>query len=192
VSTDDRLTLASISNCESADVIVGHDRWSSKAIARASDLNVGTCRIAGAPGAFVRRGARHPSGYWPARRLRRWVCRSQSSSPSRRGSLSSPGTSGGRVAPGTCPRISVLASARTAWRRSSARSLPGRRYLLGRHRRAELNRHHPEVVATLILVDAYVGWKRSLPEEEVRAGVEGVRHLSCCLDWHKGPAGRAR
>jgi pimeloyl-ACP methyl ester carboxylesterase len=82
------------------------------------------------------------------------------------------------------------------------RGLPG-----GAHRRArsraagiswgatvaqELYRHHPELVAILILVDAYVGWKGSLPEEEVRACVEGARHLWRCPDWHKGTAGRAR
>jgi hypothetical protein len=31
VSTDDRLTLASVSNCGSVDVMVRHDRWSSRA-----------------------------------------------------------------------------------------------------------------------------------------------------------------
>jgi pimeloyl-ACP methyl ester carboxylesterase len=41
----------------------------------------------------------------------------------------------------------------------------------------ELYRHHPELVATLILVDTYAGWKGSLPEEEVRARVEGVRQM---------------
>jgi pimeloyl-ACP methyl ester carboxylesterase len=39
----------------------------------------------------------------------------------------------------------------------------------------ELYRRHPALVATLILVDTYAGWKGSLPEEEVRARVEGVR-----------------
>ena len=39
----------------------------------------------------------------------------------------------------------------------------------------ELYRRHPELVATLIVVDTYAGWKGSLPEEEVRARVEGVR-----------------
>jgi pimeloyl-ACP methyl ester carboxylesterase len=34
----------------------------------------------------------------------------------------------------------------------------------------ELYRHHSELVATLILVDTYAGWKGSLPEEEVRTG----------------------
>ena len=41
----------------------------------------------------------------------------------------------------------------------------------------ELYRHHPELVATLILVDTYAGWKGSLPEEELRARVEGVRQI---------------
>jgi pimeloyl-ACP methyl ester carboxylesterase len=38
----------------------------------------------------------------------------------------------------------------------------------------ELYRHHPELVATLILVDTYAGWKGSLPEEEVNARVRLV------------------
>jgi pimeloyl-ACP methyl ester carboxylesterase len=41
----------------------------------------------------------------------------------------------------------------------------------------ELYRHHPELVATLILVDTYAGWKGSLSEEEVRARVEGARQM---------------
>jgi pimeloyl-ACP methyl ester carboxylesterase len=41
----------------------------------------------------------------------------------------------------------------------------------------ELYRHHPELVATLILVDTYAGWKGSLPEEEVRARVAGARAM---------------
>ena len=41
----------------------------------------------------------------------------------------------------------------------------------------ELYRHHPELVATLILVDTYAGWKGSLPDHEVRARVEGVRQI---------------
>lgn len=41
----------------------------------------------------------------------------------------------------------------------------------------ELYRHHPELVATLTLVDTYAGWKGSLPEDEVRARVEGVRRM---------------
>lgn len=38
----------------------------------------------------------------------------------------------------------------------------------------ELYRHRPELVATLILVDTYAGWKGSLPEGEVRARVDGM------------------
>ena len=41
----------------------------------------------------------------------------------------------------------------------------------------ELYRHHPELVATLILAGGYAGWKGSLPEEEVNARVEGVRQM---------------
>jgi pimeloyl-ACP methyl ester carboxylesterase len=39
----------------------------------------------------------------------------------------------------------------------------------------ELYRHHPGLVATLILVDTYAGWKGSLSPEEVRARVRGVQ-----------------
>jgi pimeloyl-ACP methyl ester carboxylesterase len=39
----------------------------------------------------------------------------------------------------------------------------------------ELYRHHPSLVATLILIDTYAGWKGSLPADEVRARVEGIR-----------------
>jgi pimeloyl-ACP methyl ester carboxylesterase len=41
----------------------------------------------------------------------------------------------------------------------------------------ELYRHHPGLVATLILVGTYAGWKGSLPEEEVQARLEGVRRM---------------
>jgi pimeloyl-ACP methyl ester carboxylesterase len=41
----------------------------------------------------------------------------------------------------------------------------------------ELYRHHPEHVATLILIDTYAGWKGSLAEEEVRTRVEGARQM---------------
>jgi pimeloyl-ACP methyl ester carboxylesterase len=41
----------------------------------------------------------------------------------------------------------------------------------------ELYRHHAELVATLILVDTYAGWKGSLPAEEVRARVELYRRV---------------
>jgi pimeloyl-ACP methyl ester carboxylesterase len=46
----------------------------------------------------------------------------------------------------------------------------------------ELYRHHPGLVATLILVDTYAGWKGSLPAEEVRARVEGVRQMLAGAD----------
>jgi pimeloyl-ACP methyl ester carboxylesterase len=46
----------------------------------------------------------------------------------------------------------------------------------------ELYRHHPELVATLLLVDTYAGWKGSLPEEEVRVRVEGVRQMVAAAD----------
>jgi pimeloyl-ACP methyl ester carboxylesterase len=41
----------------------------------------------------------------------------------------------------------------------------------------ELYRRRPELVRTLILVDSYAGWKGSLPEEEVRARVEGMHRM---------------
>jgi pimeloyl-ACP methyl ester carboxylesterase len=41
----------------------------------------------------------------------------------------------------------------------------------------ELYRHHPALVATLLLIDTYAGWKGSLPEAEVRARVDGVREM---------------
>jgi pimeloyl-ACP methyl ester carboxylesterase len=41
----------------------------------------------------------------------------------------------------------------------------------------ELYRLHPALVATLVLADAYAGWKGSLPEDEVRARVAGARQM---------------
>jgi pimeloyl-ACP methyl ester carboxylesterase len=41
----------------------------------------------------------------------------------------------------------------------------------------ELYRHHPALVATLILVDTYAGWKGSLADEEVAARVAGARQM---------------
>lgn len=41
----------------------------------------------------------------------------------------------------------------------------------------ELYRRHPEVVAALILIDTYAGWKGSLPADEIRTRVEGVRAM---------------
>ncbi len=41
----------------------------------------------------------------------------------------------------------------------------------------ELYRRHPEVVATLIMIDTYAGWKGSLPAAEVQARVAGARKM---------------
>jgi pimeloyl-ACP methyl ester carboxylesterase len=41
----------------------------------------------------------------------------------------------------------------------------------------ELYRHHARLVATLILVDTYAGWKGSLAAEEVRVRVAGARQM---------------
>ena len=41
----------------------------------------------------------------------------------------------------------------------------------------ELYRHHPGLVATLILVDTYAGWKGSLTQEEVDARVESTLRM---------------
>jgi pimeloyl-ACP methyl ester carboxylesterase len=46
----------------------------------------------------------------------------------------------------------------------------------------ELYRRHPELVATLLLVDTYAGWKGSLSEDEVRARVEGLRQMLSAAD----------
>jgi pimeloyl-ACP methyl ester carboxylesterase len=51
----------------------------------------------------------------------------------------------------------------------------------------ELYRHHSRLVATLILVDTYAGWKGSLPEEEVRARVAGVREMLAAPDEEFDP-----
>jgi pimeloyl-ACP methyl ester carboxylesterase len=42
----------------------------------------------------------------------------------------------------------------------------------------ELYRLHPELVATLILIDTYAGWKGSLPADEVNERVAGVRAMT--------------
>ena len=41
----------------------------------------------------------------------------------------------------------------------------------------ELYRHHPDLVATLILIDTYAGWKGSLATEEVSMRVAAVRQM---------------
>jgi pimeloyl-ACP methyl ester carboxylesterase len=39
----------------------------------------------------------------------------------------------------------------------------------------ELYRLRPDLVATLLMIDSYAGWAGSLPDEEVRARVDGLR-----------------
>lgn len=41
----------------------------------------------------------------------------------------------------------------------------------------ELYRRHPDLVASLILMDTYAGWRGSLPAAEVSARVEGVQQM---------------
>jgi pimeloyl-ACP methyl ester carboxylesterase len=41
----------------------------------------------------------------------------------------------------------------------------------------ELYRRRPELVGTLILADTYAGWNGSLPADEVRARMDGVRRM---------------
>lgn len=41
----------------------------------------------------------------------------------------------------------------------------------------ELYRRHPGLVATLIMIDTYAGWKGSLPADEVRERVAGARQM---------------
>ena len=41
----------------------------------------------------------------------------------------------------------------------------------------ELYRRHPALVATLIMIDTYAGWKGSLPADEVEARVAGARQM---------------
>ncbi|MEO6412755.1 MAG: alpha/beta hydrolase [Pedococcus sp.] len=41
----------------------------------------------------------------------------------------------------------------------------------------ELYRRHPGLVATLIMIDTYAGWKGSLPAEEVHARAAGARRM---------------
>ena len=47
----------------------------------------------------------------------------------------------------------------------------------------EVYRHHPELVATLILADTYAGWKGSLPPEELKARVAGVQRMMAAREF---------
>ncbi|HET8959943.1 alpha/beta hydrolase [Nocardioides sp.] len=51
----------------------------------------------------------------------------------------------------------------------------------------ELYRRHPELIATLIMIDTYAGWKGSLPAEEVRARVAGARQMLAAPPGHFDP-----
>ncbi|WP_030545841.1 alpha/beta fold hydrolase [Streptomyces exfoliatus] len=51
----------------------------------------------------------------------------------------------------------------------------------------ELWRLRPELVRTLVLTDTYAGWKGSLPPEEVRARVDGVRRMLAAPPEHFDP-----
>ena len=46
----------------------------------------------------------------------------------------------------------------------------------------ELYRRHPALVATLIMIDTYAGWKGSLPADEVAARVAGARQMLAAPD----------
>ena len=52
----------------------------------------------------------------------------------------------------------------------------------------ELYRHEPGLVASLILIDTYAGWKGSLPAEEVRARVEGLHAMLAVPDEDFDPS----
>lgn len=51
----------------------------------------------------------------------------------------------------------------------------------------EVYRHRPELVATLLLVDTYAGWKGSLPADEVRARIDGLREMLAAADQQFDP-----
>ncbi len=51
----------------------------------------------------------------------------------------------------------------------------------------ELYRRHPGLVATLIMIDTYAGWKGSLPADEVRARVAGARKMLAAPDGEFDP-----
>jgi pimeloyl-ACP methyl ester carboxylesterase len=51
----------------------------------------------------------------------------------------------------------------------------------------ELYRHHSEWVAILIFADSYAGWKGSLPAEEVKARIEGVRKMLAAEERYDPP-----
>ena len=52
----------------------------------------------------------------------------------------------------------------------------------------ELYRRHPNLVATLIMIDTYAGWKGSLPATELRARVVGTRQLLAAAEADFDPS----
>jgi pimeloyl-ACP methyl ester carboxylesterase len=51
----------------------------------------------------------------------------------------------------------------------------------------ELSRRHPELVATLIMIDTYAGWKGSLPADELEARVAAARQMLAATGEHFDP-----
>ena len=51
----------------------------------------------------------------------------------------------------------------------------------------ELYRHHPEWVGSLTFADSYAGWKGSLPAEEVRTRIEGLREMLAAGERYDPP-----
>jgi pimeloyl-ACP methyl ester carboxylesterase len=51
----------------------------------------------------------------------------------------------------------------------------------------EVYRRHPALVATLIMMDTYAGWKGSLPADEVAARVAGARQMLAAPDEQFDP-----
>ena len=51
----------------------------------------------------------------------------------------------------------------------------------------ELYRHHPESVGSLTFADSYAGWKGSLPPEEVRRRIDGLRELLAAGERYDPP-----
>ncbi len=86
------------------------------------------------------------------------------------------------------PRPEVARCAGSGSFRSHYRTASVRRAApLGGRRPLELYRRHPGIVTTLIMIDAYAGWKGSLPAEEVRARVDGARQMLAAPPEHFDP-----
>jgi pimeloyl-ACP methyl ester carboxylesterase len=53
----------------------------------------------------------------------------------------------------------------------------------------ELYRRHPSLVASLVMIDTYAGWRGSLPAEEVEARVAGTRQMLAAPQFDPTPPG---